>query len=48
MDIVFITIQAVNILAMFLIIVLCKRYTNMICAAHKLAAREATQSAPRK
>lgn len=48
MDIVFIMIQAVNILAMFLIIVLGKRYTKWICAAHKLAAREATQSAPRQ
>ncbi|HSS44686.1 MAG TPA: PQ-loop repeat-containing protein [Thermoanaerobaculia bacterium] len=46
MDVVFITLQAVNILAMFLIIVLCKRYTNMVCAAHKVALRESAQSAP--
>ncbi len=44
-DVVFITIQTINMLAMLLIIVLCKRFTNMICATHRLAALEAIQSA---
>jgi lipid-A-disaccharide synthase-like uncharacterized protein len=47
MDVVFITLQTVNILAMFLIIVLCKRYTNMVCTAHRVAIREAVQCASR-
>ncbi|MGH9786268.1 MAG: PQ-loop domain-containing transporter [Terriglobia bacterium] len=48
MDVVFITLQSVNILAISLIIVLCKRYTNMVCATHKTAMREAAQGAPRE
>ena len=44
MDLVFVALQAVNILAMVTIIVLCRRYINLVCAAHKAALREAVES----
>jgi uncharacterized protein with PQ loop repeat len=47
-DVVFLTLQAVNIVAMLSVIVLSRRYANMICASHELAAREAIPSAPRE
>lgn len=46
MDAVFIALQAVNILAMLLIIVLSKRYINMVCATHREAMRQAIQAVP--
>lgn len=46
MDIVFVMLQIINIVAILVIILLSKRYTNMVRAAHKVAIREAVQSAP--
>lgn len=48
MDIVFVVLQVINIVAILLIILLCKRYSNMVCAAHRVAMREAVQSAHRE
>jgi lipid-A-disaccharide synthase-like uncharacterized protein len=36
-DVVFVALQAVNILAMVSIIVLCRRYINLVCASHRAA-----------
>jgi lipid-A-disaccharide synthase-like uncharacterized protein len=44
MDVVFVALQAVNILAMVSIIVLCKRYMNLVCASHRAAMRKVVQS----
>ena|SRR5712692_1713158 len=48
MDIVFVMLQIINIVAILVIILLCKRYTSMVCAAHTVAMRERVQSALRE
>ncbi len=45
LDLVFMTLQAVNIVAIILTISLARRYQGMVCAIHRLAAREAVESA---
>jgi lipid-A-disaccharide synthase-like uncharacterized protein len=44
MDVVFVALQAVNILAMVSIIVLCKRYVNLVCASHRAAMWKVVES----
>lgn len=44
MDIVFITLQTVNIVGILLTILLSKRYTKMVCASHKTNMHEAAES----
>ena len=43
-DIVFITLQTINVVAIALIVLLARRYANMICASHRSALSVAIPS----
>ena len=44
MDVVFITLQIVNIAAISLIILLSRRYSKLVCTSHRIATRVAVES----